>query len=112
MFEGEIKKKGYLGEKTDRTDDVYRGVKGEFSMHSHSEDWLRFWTAVVDRMKRNTPDLVINISLDLLYPNLDNPTIFLPDAKFGELGLTLPDRTEYVTKKIPFACNDYDLTLT
>jgi hypothetical protein len=112
QFEGEIKKKGYLGEKTDRTDDVYRGVKGDFEMHTHTQDWLRFWTAIADRMKRNTPDLVINISVDLLYPNLDNPTIFLPDVKFGELGVGLPDRTEYVGKKIAFACDDYDLTLS
>lgn len=111
-FEGEIKRKGYLGEKTDRTDDVYRGVKGEFSMHSHTQDWLRFWTAVVSRMKRQVPDLVINISVTLLYPNLDNPVIFVPNAKFGELGLTMPDRVEYIAKKLPFAADDYDLTLT
>src|SRR5262252_7137116 len=74
-FQGEIKTQGYLGEKTNRNDDVYNGVKLDFEMHSHSQDWLAFMMAIHDRMKRNNPTLVINITADLLYPDLDNPTV-------------------------------------
>lgn len=111
-FESEIKSKGYLGEKTDRKDDVYRGVKFDFEFHSHTQDWLTFVTALIDRQKRNTPDLVINISCTLEYPNLDNPTIFIPDAKFGPIDVNIADRTEYVNKKFAGAADDYDLTLS
>jgi hypothetical protein len=110
-FESEIKSKGYLGEKTDRKDDVFRGVKGDLEFHTHTQDWLRFVVAYIDRQKRNTPDLVINITADLLYPNLDNPTIFLPDVKFGPLNVGLPDRVEYVNKKVSYSCDDFDLNL-
>ena len=111
-FEGEIKSQGYLGEKTNRKDDVYNGVKFDFEMHSHSQDWLSFVIAIHDRMKRNNPTLVVNLTVSLLYPNLDNPSIFLPDAKFGPLPVGLPGRVEYVNKKVQGECDDYDVQLS
>ena len=107
----EILEASYLGQKTKLHDDIFNGVKGDFEFHSHSEDWLVFAMALVDRQKRNTPDLVINLSVTLLYPNLDNPTIFIPDAKFGSLGIGLANREAYVNKKIPYASDDFDVAL-
>lgn len=108
-FEGEIKSQGYLGEKTDRKDDVYHGVKFDFEMHTHTQDWLRFLVAVHDRMKRIDPTLVVNITCDLLYPNLDNPSLFIPDAKFGPTPLGVAGRTEYANVKIQGEADDYDV---
>jgi hypothetical protein len=108
-FEGEIKSQGYLGEKTNRKDDVFNGVKCDFEMHTHTQDWLRFLIAIHDRMKRNDPTLVVNITCDLLYPNLDNPSIFVPDAKFGPAPFGLAGRTEYGNVKIQGEADDYDV---
>ena len=111
-FKGELKRQGYLGEKTDRTDDVFHGVDFDFEMHTHTEDWLKFVTALINRQKRNDPTLVINIAVSLLYPDQDNPDIFIPDAKFGEIPMTIPNRADYVNVKYQGGADDYDLQLT
>ena len=111
-FEGEIKSQGYLGEKTNRKDDVFNGVKFDFEMHTHTQDWLSFVMAIHDRMKRNNPTLVINITCSLLYPNLDNPDIFVPDAKFGPFPMGIAGRTEYKNLKIQGEADDYDVQLS
>src|SRR3974390_544315 len=108
-IDSEILEAAYLGQKTKLHDDIFNGVKGDFEFHSHSQDWLRLALALVDRQKRNTPDLVINITTVLLYPNLDNPRIFIPDAKFGQLGIGIPAREQYVNKKLAYAADDFDV---
>lgn len=111
-FTSEIKTQGYLGQKTDLNDDVYHGVKFNFELHTYTQDWLRFVVALHDRQKRNNPSLVINLSTVLFYPGGDEPQIFLPDAKFGAIPMTIPDRVSYINKKFTGACDDYDLQLS
>jgi hypothetical protein len=108
-FNSEVKIQGYLGEKNDRTDDVYHHTKFDYEMHTHTQDWLRFVVAVHDRQKRNTPNLVINISAVLEYPGGDQPVLFLPDCKFGPIAIANPQRADYTNKKWQGACDDYDL---
>jgi hypothetical protein len=110
-LESEILEASYLGMKTKLHDDIFNGVKGDFEMHTHSEDWLRFVLAVIDRQKRNTPDLVVNITTVLFYPNLDNPQIFIPDVKFGPVAIGIAGREQYVNKKLTYAADDFDVTL-
>jgi len=111
-FESEIKSQGYLGEKTNRKDDVYNGVKFDFEMHTHSQDWLRLIIAIHDRQKRNTPNLVINIGAVLFYPNGDEPSIYIPDAKFGPQAVSTPSRTDYANKKLSGEADDFSLQLS
>jgi hypothetical protein len=111
-FESEVLSRGYLGEKTDRKDDVYKGVKFDFEMHSHSQDWLRFIVAIHDRQKRNTPNLIINIGTVLFYANGDEPQFYLPDCKFGPQSVTNASRTDYIGKKIGGECDDYNVAFS
>lgn len=107
-LDSEILEAAYLGEKSKRFDDIFIGVSGDFEFHSHSEDWIIFAAALNDRQKRNTPDLVINISVSLQYPSLDNPVLFFPDCKFGQLAIGIPAREQYINHKIPWKCDDWD----
>jgi hypothetical protein len=111
-LESEILEASYLGMKTKLHDDIFHGVKGDFEWHSHSQDWLRWALALMDRQKRNTPALVFNITTVLFYPNFDNPQIFIPDVKFGPLGVGFPNREAYVNKKISYAADDWDVQLS
>ncbi len=58
----EIKEQGYLGEKTNRHDDIFNGVKGSLELHIHSGDVFDFIQAIKDRAQRNAPDLVFNVA--------------------------------------------------
>lgn len=105
----EIKEEGYLGEKTPRMDDVYMGCRGDLEMHTQTQDWLLFMMAVHDRQKRNTPDLVINISAVLFYPNGQTPTLMARDCKFGNFPTNVGSRTDYKKVKLDWASSDYEV---
>ena len=98
---------GYLGEKSERHDEIYKGAKGDFELHTHSQDWLTFAQAVKDRAQRNTPDLVINISAVMFYPNGQTPTLLFPDVKFGAMPMNIGSRSDYQKVKMDFVCDDF-----
>lgn len=99
---------GYLGEKTNRHDEFYKGTKGDFEMHHHSQDWFTFVNAILDRAKRNTPDVVFNISAVFAFPNGETPTILFPDAHFGPLPLNISARGDYAKTKLDFVVDDFE----
>lgn len=103
---------GYLGEKTERHDDIYKGTKGDFEMHTHSQDWLTFAVAIKNRAQRNTPDAIFNISAVMSYPNGQTPTVLFPDVKFGPIPITVGARGEYKKIKIDFVCDDFEVQLS
>lgn len=106
----EIKEQGYLGEKTNRHDEIYNGVKFNGTMHIHTQDFFNFQQAIVKRAKRQTPDVQFNITDVLDFPNGQTPSITVPDAKFGEQPVTTRSRGDYVTVKVQGAADDYLLT--
>src|SRR5574343_670642 len=98
-FESEVRTQSYLGEKFERYDDIFKGMKFDMEMHSHSQDWVPFVKALLDRQMRKNPNIVFNITSTLLYPNGDTPTITLPDVKFGSVPLSLGGRSDYLKFK-------------
>jgi len=105
----EIISQGYLGEKTNRKDDVYRGVKFDMELHLHASDWFTFLAAVLDRTKRNTPDVVFNISAVMSFPNGDTPTVLIRDVKFGAFPHSVPERGDYVKIKVEGEADDFEV---
>jgi hypothetical protein len=105
----EIITKGYLGEKTNRTDDIYNGVKGKLTLHLHDQAYLNYVLGVLARQKRDTPDVVINITMTLAFPNGQTPSILVPDAKFGEIPLSAGNRADYVQTSLDFAADDFQI---
>jgi hypothetical protein len=98
--------KGYLGEPTDRYDEVYKGTKFDFEIHTHSQDYLTFTKAIRDRAKRVTPNTVVNITAVFNYPNGDAPTRLLPDCHFGPIGDKTQSRGDYKTGKFQGAVGE------
>lgn len=100
----EIQSTGYLGEKSERKDEIFKGVKGSLELHLHNQDFMAFEKAILDRAQRNLPDLIFNITSVLSFPNGQTPTYVFPDIKFGEIPHDFPERAEYVTMKLDFEC--------
>ncbi len=105
----EIKEEGYLGEKSIRTDEVYKGVKGSLELHVHSGDIFDFMQAIKDRAQRNTPDLIFNISGIFAFPSGEVRTLTVPDAKFGAIPISTNDRGDYTAVKLEYAADDYQV---
>lgn len=105
----ELVQQGYLGETTDRFDEVFKGAKFDFSMHHHSQDHITFNKAIIARARRQAIGMVINVSAVFNFPNGDTPTWTWPDAYFGEIGVNLPGRTEYKKSKYQGGCAEPDM---
>jgi hypothetical protein len=103
----ETKAQGYLGETTNRHDDIFNGVKFDMELNLHNADWFDFQAAIVDRARRKTPDTEFNIVTTLVYPNGQEVTVTIPDAKFGATPLSISSRGEYVKVKLEGMADDY-----
>ena len=55
----ELKEQGYLGEKTNRHDEVYNGTDFNLKMHVESNKWMTFQKLITDRAQRITPGTVV-----------------------------------------------------
>src|SRR5579862_8592571 len=79
----ELKEAGYLGETTNRHDEIFNGCKFTGTLHLHSQLWFSYNQAIIARARRQVPDTVFNISAVWNFPNGDTPTVLLPDVHFG-----------------------------
>jgi hypothetical protein len=110
--EFEIKSQGYLGEKTNRKDDVYNGVKFDLELHIHKQDWFVFQQKIKDRAQRNIPDTTFNITGVFAFPNGDTPTLLIPDAYFGPQPLNITSRGDYVKVKLAGEAADFSVVVS
>lgn len=106
----ETKVQGYLGEKNDRTDDIFNHVKFDMEIHPSSQAWFTLAKAIQDRQKRITPDVVINITAVLQFPNGDAPSIALNDCKFESIPHNIGSRGDYMKSKLSGVCDDISIT--
>lgn len=111
-MELETKSMGYLGEKTNRQDSIFNGVKFDFEIHVHTEDVWAFLQAIHDKAQRLTPDTVFNISGIFTYPNGDQPEILLSDVSFGAVPVNIGSRGDYVKFKMQGTCEDIEIQLS
>jgi hypothetical protein len=104
----ELKEQGYLGEKTNRYDEIFNGAKFTGTLHLHTQAFFTFQQAIVQRATRQTPDVVFNISSVMNFPNGDTPTVMLPDVKWGEQPVKVGSRGDYLEVRVTGACSEYD----
>lgn len=108
-LKSEVLSQGFLGEKFDRYDDIYKGCDFDLEMHTHSQDWIPFCKALLDRQQRKVPNLVFNIVATLNYPSGETPTVTLPDVKFGPVPINIGGRADYAKHKFEGSTSEADL---
>jgi hypothetical protein len=108
--EFEIKSQGYLGEKSNRKDEIYNGCKFKMDLHLHKQDWFIFQKRIKDRAQRVTPDTVFNITGVFAFPTGETPTLLIPDAHFGAQPLNISSRGDYVKVTVQGEAEDFDVT--
>jgi hypothetical protein len=106
----EILREGYLGETTDRRDEIYRGVRGRMEVHFEGAAIFNLMRGVIDRARRRSAaaiDEVINIKATLNFPGGDRPVILIRNAFFGEMPVTFGSRSDYGTLSLEFEAEDF-----
>lgn len=99
---------GYLGETTNRHDDIFNGFDGNFNFHMENNSWAAFASAMRARQRRAQPDLVFNIVRADSFPNGQSFTRTYQDVKFGPLPNNIGGRGDYVEGTIDFSCDEVD----
>jgi len=105
----ELKEEGYLGEKTNRYDEIFNGVRGRVELHFENSDVFSTIQSIIDRAKRRTPGTQINIKATLNFPNGDRPRVMIPDAFFGEVPISFGSRSDYGTVGLDFSASDISI---
>lgn len=105
----ELKEEGYLGEKTNRYDEIFNGIRGRMELHWENQDVLDLIASIVDRAKRRTPGTQINVKATLNFPNGDRPRIMVPDVHFGEVPLSFGSRGDFGTVGVEFSASDWSI---
>lgn len=103
----ELIREGYLGERTNRRDDIFNGVAGKLEIHSEDGSVLDLFTTLINRAKSRNPGIVINIDAQLTYPGGDQRHVSINDVYFGELPMNIGARGEYVSFTINFEASEY-----
>lgn len=104
-FQTEILSEGYLGETTERKDDIFRGVSGRMSFHIDRPGYFAFVRQVTDRSQRRSPaDARFNVLASLEFPSGETSLVLLEDVFFGPLPVNVGGRDEYVEATVEFEC--------
>lgn len=102
----EILSEGYLGETTERKDDIFKGARGRMEIHLETQEYFRFVQRVIDRSQRRTPaDGVFSVVATLSFPNGQRPRVLLENVFFGPPPMNVASREDYITAQVEFECS-------
>jgi len=103
----EILSEGYLGETSERKDDVFKGVRGRMEVHISSQDYFRFADQVKLRsQRREATNAQFTATCAFSLPNGQRPRAVLTDLFFGPLPVNAGARDEFVQGTVEFECED------
>lgn len=100
-FKMKLLDEGYLGETTNRKDDIFEGVSFEMEAHLTRPQYAAIVQAIVARSQRRTPaEAQFNMLMSITMGTGLRTRIVVEDAFFGPLPFNVGGRDEYVTVKI------------
>lgn len=91
---------GYIGEKSDRKDDIFKGLKCSMEFHYENRDILDLITYIIERAQRQVPGTQVNIKTTLNFPDGTKARVILQDMKFGAIPVGFGGRDQYGTVKL------------
>lgn len=100
----EQKEAGYLGEVTNRFDEILNGYSGDFEFHCTKADWIEIVNSIEARARREAPNLTFNVVRVDLYPNGDSLTFNYIDVKWGAVPTNVSSRGDFVKVRMEFKC--------
>jgi hypothetical protein len=103
----EKKQEGYLGETSDRYDEVFMGIDGGAEFHFENQDLFTLFQSISDRARRRQPGTQVNVKATLSFPNGQRKRAIFPNVFFGNIPITFGGRTEYGNFKLDFSGSDY-----
>ena len=98
----EILREGFLGETTDRRDDIFRGIRGRADLQLGSGAIFDLARQLLQRSTRREPGITINAKAAFNFPQAGRRIALMDNLFFGELPFNTGGRGEYVTSSLEF----------
>jgi hypothetical protein len=105
-FQLETLTEGYLGESTDRKDEIFRGVSGRLELHFGTAELLQFAVRLIERAAKREPGVRINVKMTLQFPNGERARILVRNVFFGNIPVGFGSRTDYGSVSLDFESGD------
>lgn len=104
----QILEEGYLGETTDRYDEIMKGITGKLDIHWETPQVLQLAIDVLDRAKRREPGTRIDAYALISFPSLGAAKqIQFPNLFFGNMPLpNIANRSAYLKTTLNWKCGD------
>jgi hypothetical protein len=98
---------GYIGEKTNRRDEIYNGTKGSCVIHFNKGSIFTRFRELIDRAKKQISDFKVNAVFIMNFADGTTKKILVPDIKFGEIPLSFGARENYGEITLDFEAEDW-----
>jgi hypothetical protein len=105
-FQLDVMAEGYLGEFTDRRDDVFKGITGKIEFHIENGAPFDLVNAIVQRAQRRVPGTQFNVQSTVRLANGQRKRIVINDLYFGSVPFNVASRTDYVTYSLSFEAGE------
>lgn len=108
----EMLEEGYLGETTNRYDEVFKGVRGRIELNFENQSIFAMFQSIVDRARRRVAGVQINAKATLNFPNGQRPLALINDIFFGEIPINFASRSDYGAVTLDFQAADITFITT
>lgn len=108
-FDRTLLEEGYVGEKQNRYDDIYNGVKGNTSFHISDHNLIAFFSELNDRSRRKVASFRVDAITVVEFDDGESTKILLTDLFFGSIPFRNSGRGAYIASSLTFACSDYKI---
>jgi hypothetical protein len=103
----EKQEEAYLGETSNRYDEMYKGLSFKMDVHNSDPGLFDFFDAVKSRAQRQTPGVQVNVKATLQYPSGDRRRVIIQDVYFEPMGLSFGGRMEYGSTSVAGSAAEY-----
>lgn len=101
-FQMDVMKEGYLGEFTDRRDDMFKGISGKIEFHIENNAPFDFINAIVQRSQSRVKGTQFNVQSTINLPNGQVKRLLVNDIFFSNVPVNVGGRSDYVTYSLPY----------
>lgn len=105
-FERDILSEGYLGQKTEKKDDIFKGVTGKMVVHFEKAEALDTVQRMNNKTQGRLPGEQFEIATTIPFADGQKRRIILSDVAIGSIPIGISSRSDYVEISLDIASDD------
>ena len=105
----DVIQEGYLGEASSRRDDIFDGVRGNFTVHIEDPEVFKFVRSLIARSRSQYPDNSVSFAIEthVKFSDTSVEIIRIPNVHFTNVPVSMSGRKDYVTMRLSYESGDF-----